>query len=136
MELSKKIISSLIQIAQDRNIPTDVATNALKDALITAYTREYDGANINVNIDIDNGIVDINRIYKVVADSFADEDEFDDYIEMTLSDAQKIDANATVGSKIEQSIEFDKMPQSIVIHMAQLFKHNISSESNTRNYDA
>jgi N utilization substance protein A len=136
MELSKKIIDAIMQIAHERNIPADVAVSSLKDAIVAAYTKEYDGANIEVNINIDSGKIDIERIYKVVEDSFEDNDDFDDYVEITLSQAQSIDSSASTGSSIRKAIEFDKLPQAIVSHIAQIFKHNISSESNNRNYDA
>lgn len=91
-------INALTDIEKEKGISKDIIFEALESALISSYKKNF-GASQNVEVDIDKetGKVEVKAIKEVV------EEVEDEYLEISLDDARKIDSNFAVGdiAKIE-----------------------------------
>jgi N utilization substance protein A len=120
-------INALTLIADENNIPRDNVADALKDAIIKSYTKEYPETELEVNIDIDNKRLSINKLFKVVEAS----DELNDYSEISVEDVKKIDPKLQVGDIYKETVPLNELSKlSLGLHLAQMFKHNVTSQSN------
>ncbi|MDR2369429.1 MAG: transcription termination factor NusA [Mycoplasmataceae bacterium] len=120
-------INALTLIADENNIPRDTVAEALKDAIIKSYTKEYPETIVEVDIDIDNKRLSIHQLFKVVEPN----DELNDYAEITITEAQKVDPKLQVGDFYKKVIPLQELSKlSLGMHLAQMFKHNVTNQSN------
>ncbi len=123
-----ELINHIKLIADEKRIPRDNVSDALKDAITKAYVREYPETIVEVIVDIDNKRLEVNKLLKVVEPY----DDFNDYCEILLEDAKKINENVNVGEEIREPIDLSKLDRSIVSHILQIFKSNITIQSNVQ----
>jgi N utilization substance protein A len=124
-------INALTLIADENNIPRDTVVDALKDAIIKAYTKEYPETELEVLIDIDNRRIQINKLFKVVEAN----DDLNDYTEISIEDVQKKDPSLKLGDIYKEVIHLKELSKlSLGIHLSQMFKHNVTSQTNKQIY--
>ncbi len=123
-----ELINHIKLIADEKRIPRDNVSDALKDAITKAYVREYPETVVEVIVDIDNKRLEVNKLLKVVEPY----DDFNDYCEILLEDAKKINENVNVGEEIKEPIDLSKLDRSVVSHILQIFKSNITIQSNVQ----
>ena len=85
------------EVLEDKQLPREVILSAIESAMVAAYRKSVGASaaqNINVNIDLDNGNVQIFA-EKEVAESI-----LDPRTEVTLEEAQKVDPNAQIGDLV------------------------------------
>lgn len=123
-----ELINHIKLIADEKRIPRDNVSDALKDAITKAYVREYPETIVEVIVDIDNKRLEVNKLLKVVEPY----DDFNDYCEILLEDAKKINENVNVGEEIKEPIDLSKLDRSVVSHILQIFKSNITIQSNVQ----
>ncbi len=128
--LNIELINNIKLIADEKRIPRDNVSDALKDAITKAYVREYPETVVEVIIDIDEKKLEVNKLLKVVEPY----DDFNDYCEILLEDAKKINQNVNVGEEIKEPIDLSKLERSVVSHILQIFKSNITIQSNAQIY--
>jgi N utilization substance protein A len=122
----------LTLIADENNIPRDSVVDALKDAIIKAYTKEYPETELEVIIDIDSKRININKLFKVVEPY----DDLNDYAEMTIKEAQKYDPSLKVGDIYKEPIHLSELSKlSLGLNLSQMFKHNVTSQTNKQVYN-
>ncbi|MBO6103845.1 hypothetical protein J6P04_02185 [bacterium] len=112
-----------IQLSQEEIIET------LEYALSKAYKKVFTGAELKIVIDLDKGIITINKILKVVDDDYFDK-EGDDDCEINISAIAKKDPNAKVGDVIEEKIALSDFDNPMVHSVMQLFRQKISEKMN------
>lgn len=112
-----------IQLSQEEIIET------LEYALSKAYKKVFTGAELKIVIDLDKGIITINKILKVVDDDYFDK-EGDDDCEINISAIAKKNPNAKVGDVIEEKIALSDFDNPMVHSVMQLFKQKISEKMN------
>ncbi|GMO14280.1 MAG: hypothetical protein Ta2E_04480 [Mycoplasmoidaceae bacterium] len=132
MSETLKLIHSIKKIAEDKKLSDDFVVNALNNAISNEYTKEYIDTKVEVDFDINKENLSLYRIYTVVKDDSAD--EFDDYIEMPLDKAVKIDHNAKIGSTVKQEVSIEKLDKKLVQNIWNTFKHSLNSEANKSIY--
>ena len=131
-QLNEQLISGIKLIADEKKIPRDAVADALKDAITKAYVKEYPEEVINVEINIDNATLTVNRQFIVVEES----EELNDYCEVSLQDAKdyynhlKIDKEVKLGDLVNKPVQLDKLPKKIVNHIMQIFKQSITMQAN------
>ncbi len=123
-----ELINHIKLIADEKRIPRDNVSDALKDAITKAYVREYPETVVEVIVDIDNKRLEVNKLLKVVEPY----DDFNDYCEILLEDAKKINESVNVGEEIKEPIDLSKLDRSVVSHILQIFKSNITIQSNVQ----
>jgi N utilization substance protein A len=121
-----EFVQNIKLIADEKHIPRDTVGDAIKDAIIKAYVKEYPETEIEVKIDIDNSVLEVNKLMKVVEPY----DDLNDYCEITTDQAKTLDPNLKVGDVYRESIELAKLPRTVVVHILQVFKQNIATKSN------
>lgn len=126
--INVELINNIKLIADEKRIPRDNVSDALKDAITKAYVREYPETVVEVIVDIDNKRLEVNKLLKVVEPY----DDFNDYCEILLEDARKINENVNVGEEIKEPIDLSKLDRSVVSHILQIFKSNITIQSNVQ----
>jgi N utilization substance protein A len=129
-EIAKALINHIKIIADERHIPRDAVAEALKLAIDKSYKKEFPETEIEINIDIDNSVLEVNRLLKVVEPY----DDLNDYTEITLSDAKNNKPDVVVGEIYRDPIDLSKLDRVVVNHILQVFKHNISTQSNAEIY--
>lgn len=128
--ISKSLINNIKIIADERHIPRDAVASALDLAIQTAFKKEFPETEIEIKIDIDNSILEVNRLLKVVEPY----EDMDDYTEISIEDAKKHKPYVVVSEIYHEPINLSKLDRAMVIHILQVFKHNISTQSNAEIY--
>lgn len=127
-DLNIDLINNIKLIADEKRIPRDNVSDALKDAISIAYVKEYPETVVEVIVDIDNKRLEVNKLLKVVEPY----DDFNDYCEILYEDAKKINSNVKVGEEIKEPIDLSKLNRAVVSHILQIFKSNITVKSNAQ----
>lgn len=112
--------------ADENRIPRDTVTDALKDAIIKAYDKEFPESKIEIKIDLDQSLLSVSTVLQVVEPY----EDLNDYTEISLGDALKYDANTKVGETIHIPVDLAKLDRPIISHILQVFKHNIFTDAN------
>ena len=98
MELeTKQLIMAVRAIAEEKNLPEDVVQDAVEQALAAAWRRDYGDREQEVRsqINVNTGSVKVFITKEVV-----DEVE-NDFLQISLSDAKKINKDVKVGETVE-----------------------------------
>ena len=124
--LNIELINQIKLIADEKKIPQDSVADALKEAIVKAYVREMPETNIEVKIDIDNKTITCNKLLNVVEDY----EDLNDYSEISVENAKKIDETLKVGDIYYEHIDLNKLSRPVVSHILQIFKNLISTQTN------
>lgn len=136
-QINQALLSAIISIADEKQIPRDNVVEALQTSIIKAYTREYPEEILDVKIDIDNKILEVNKVLNIVKDN----DELNDYCEISIEEANKyykshkINKEAKIGETLLKPVELSSLPKKIVEHIVQLFKQAITRSANINIYN-
>lgn len=130
--MTNQIKTIIQEISNDRQIPVELVIKNFEQAMQKAYMKEFPEENCEVKINIENGKITLNKIFTVVDDTKQDLNE---YCEITLSQVQKHDKNLKVGDLYKELFDIQSLERRVVIHMLQVFKHDIMIESNKTVYD-
>lgn len=101
--MNSEFIEALDQICKDKGIPKDTMFEAIEAALVSAYKKNYGTAqNVKVKMDRETGDV------KVYAQKTVVENVYNDLLEISLEDAQKLSKNIklvmSLISKLHQNL--------------------------------
>lgn len=97
--MKQELLEALEALEKEKGIAKDLLIETIEAALITAYKKNF-GSSQNVKITIDQLTGDV-RVYsrrEVV------EESMDDFFEITLEDAKKMDANYEIGDFIDSEV--------------------------------
>ena len=100
---SKEFIKALNFIEKEKGIDKEVVFEGMEAALMAAYKREYGVPNSKVLMDRKSGEISVYSYLTVVEDLDDDDDEryINEDIEISLTDARKIDKTLNVGDTID-----------------------------------
>ncbi|OXT07536.1 transcription termination factor NusA [Thermoanaerobacterium thermosaccharolyticum] len=94
--MNSEFIEALDQICKDKGIPKDTMFEAIEAALVSAYKKNYGTAqNVKVKMDRETGDV------KVYAQKTVVENVYNDLLEISLEDAQKLSKKYQVGDIVD-----------------------------------
>ncbi len=96
--MNMELMDALHQIAEERGVPIEMLKEALEAALVSAYRKNYGGAqSIRIDLDSDDNVKVIaeKSIVDVVEDSAA---------EISLEEAREVDDAAEVGSVVAYEV--------------------------------
>ena len=94
--MKNDFLVAITQLCSERNLPKEIVIQAVEQALVSAYKRNFGGGqNISANIDATTGKV---RIF--AAKTIVDE-AHDKKTEITLPEAQQVDPMAQLGGVIQ-----------------------------------
>ena len=100
----ENLIDSFSEFKEIKNIDRETMMSILEDVFKTVLEKKYDGAEIfDVIINVDKGDLEIWKNREVVAD-----DELEDAnIQITLTEALKIEDDYEVGEDVSEQVSFD-----------------------------
>ena len=92
--MGKELVGAL-KALEEKGISREIIVDAIEAALITAYKKNYDEANIRVDLNLDKGTMHLYSRREVV------EKSEDDLLEMSLEDARQINPAYEIGDIVE-----------------------------------
>lgn len=96
--VNKEFFAALADLVKEKGISREAFIETLKNALASAYKKQYDGgAEIFVELDPDAGVIDFKAVRRVVAE-VTDRDK-----EISVEDAQEINPAYQEGDEIVKS---------------------------------
>jgi len=133
MEKNNLLLDLIKEISVSREVTEDVVVASLEDAMKKAYEKEFPEEVAEVVIDKATGKISLYKVFNVVEDSI-DEETINEYSQVRLADAKKMNKDAAVGSTVKELIDIDSLPRRVVSHILQVLKHDVSIESNKSIY--
>ncbi len=93
-------VQALAQIEDEKGIPVPALMEAIEQALVSAYRRNFGtvGQNVRVELDADTGEFRVFGLREVV------EEPSDPHAEISLAEAREIDPNYNVGDVVETEV--------------------------------
>ena len=97
--MNKEMFDALEDLSIEKGINKDYILDAIEQALITAYKRNFNSQeNVKIVIDEEKYTINVYSMREVV------EECFDPAIEIDLSDARKISKKAKLGDIVEVEV--------------------------------
>lgn len=130
-------LSSINDVAKKHNLTTDEVALILADAFKKVFLKEFPNNQIQVEINLRNGSINMWRYIKVVSDEFFyGEGDEDDETLIPLSQAQKISENALIKLKlnnyIRTKIDIDDFEKKSVRAILSIFNQLIIETVNKK----
>ncbi|WEK82824.1 MAG: transcription termination factor NusA [Mycoplasma sp.] len=135
--MNQELLNAITFIADEKKIPRDAVVDALKEAIIKSYMKEYPEEVLDVNINLDERKLEVFQVFNIVENY----DDLNDYCEISVEDAkayyQKTKNNkpVVVGEQLHKYIELARMPKKLVERIVQMFKQRINVQSNVVIYN-
>lgn len=97
--MNREFIKAVEELEKEKEISKDLLIEAIESALVSAYKKNYGTSqNVRVNIDRENGDIDVFMRKEIV------EEVEDDQFEVSLEEARQIDPKYQVGDVIERQV--------------------------------
>lgn len=97
--MNKEFILAVEELEKEKHISKDLLIEAIESALVSAYKKNYGTSqNVRVNINRETGDIDVFMRKDVV------DEVYDDFSEVSFTEAQEIDPNYEVGDVIEYQV--------------------------------
>lgn len=97
--VNKELLEALADLERTKGINMDVLIDALEDALISAYKKNY-GSSQNVRVEISRDTGEIHVYYRKEVVETVENDK----VEMSLAEAQEYDPEFEVGDMFESEV--------------------------------
>ncbi len=129
---NKNFIESLRLFEEDRKIDPEFVIEVLKEAIVKAYQKDIDAPEAKVRVDIDAKEIKVYHILTVVDD---EDDDFDDTLDIGLSDARLKKADAQIGDEIAEEINFASIGRTSINVAKQMLKQRIKESEKQKVFD-
>ena len=119
---AKKFIKALKELEGDKNIPSEIVLDSLKQALVLAYQQKIEGAKdsmARVEIDPKKGNI------RMFAQKTIVEEVEDDYLEISLEDAQVYNPDYKVGDLYETEVNVDDYNRMAAQYVKQILRQKL-----------
>lgn len=128
---AKEFVKALKSLEDTKNITVPVALDALKQALTNAY-QKVNGKDALVRVDIDEkeGKISMFSQKNIVAEVE------DDFLEISVEDAQEINPEYKVGDIYETDVDTDEFDRMAALHVKQVLRQKIREAEKQVVYDA
>ncbi|MBO5180024.1 MAG: transcription termination/antitermination protein NusA [Clostridia bacterium] len=114
--MNKEFFDALEELSIEKGINKDYLLDAIENALVTAYKRNFNSSeNVKIVVDEDNAVIKVYSLKEVV------EEVFDPAIEIDLAAARKVNKKA----KLEDIVEIEITPKDFGRISAQTAKQVI-----------
>lgn len=141
--MNEEFVSALKEIVKSKGISEDFIFNAVEDALVSAYKKNYSKIsntavhNVRVSIDREDGEVHVYSLKDVV------DEVYDDTIEISLEEAQSINAKYQLEDVVEIEVtprEFGRVAaqnakQVVIQRLKEAERNVIYNEYSEKAYD-
>ena len=123
--------AALEQLEVTKGISRETVLEALKEAMTKGFKRDIgdDEANVEVNIDLDNGVIEMYQIKTVV------EDEEDPLLEISLDNANKGEKKYKVGDEYRIAVRPEELRKAIVLSIKSVLKQRFAEAEKQNLYE-
>lgn len=136
--MNPEILSALKQIEKERNVPLDMILQAIEDALVKAYEKNF-GANQNVIIEIDRSTGELHVWQRKLVVLEVE----DPGTEMSLEEAKALAEEAELGMELDLEVPNDvfgriaaQTAKQVIVQRIREFEQNVIREEYLkRQYD-
>lgn len=129
---SKEFIEGMRLFEDDRKIDPEFVLEVLKEAIIKTYQKHIDAPAAIVRVELDGKEMKIYHDLTVVED---ESDKFDETLDIELTEARKIKADAEVGDIITFEVNFNEIGRSSISVAKNMLKQKIKEYEKQRVYD-
>ena len=119
---AKKFIKALKELEGDKNIPSEIVLDSLKQALVLAYQQKIENAKdsmARVEIDPKKGNI------RMFAQKTIVEEVEDDYLEISLEDAKVYNPDYKVGDIFETEVNVDDYNRMAALYVKQILRQKL-----------
>ncbi|ATZ21512.1 transcription termination factor NusA [Mesoplasma tabanidae] len=129
-----QILEALASLESEKSISKEVAIEGIKEGFQKAYERFFDTeAVVKTEINEQTGSINLFQELMVVA---TDDEIEDDWLEIVLEDALKINKEAKVGDKVYKQIDFDEEFSRVAVgQVRQIFQQKIRATERAMIYE-
>ncbi len=130
---TKEFIKALDELEATRGISKDSILAALKEALEKAYRKQLgadEDALVRADIDSIKGTIEMYHMKNVV------EEVQDDFLEISLEDAQKSDKSLKVGDVWQEAVSTDELSKLAAMNVKSVLRQKMSEAEKAALYDA
>src|SRR6478735_1258159 len=115
------LIDSFAEFAKFKNIDRPTMIRILEDVFRTMIRKKFGSDdNFDVIINVDKGDLEIWRVREIVDDEFAEDSfDFDPNKHISLTDAQKIEADFEVGKEVAEEVKLLDFGRRLVMTARQ-----------------
>lgn len=124
-------LSVIKEIAAQRKLSLEHVGQIFADAIVKALSRKFDESVFSVDLDIEKNKIFIYQNLNVVEDY----EDLNDYVEIAVNDAKKIDDKLEVGSVYRKPINLNEISSENVRYIFGIFNNSLNAESNKNIYD-
>lgn len=100
---SKQFVMTMRQIAEEKNLPFEIVEDALEQAIAAAYRRDYGDREQQVRAVMNQK----DGTFKIFVTKTVVEEPENEFTQIGLEDAKKINKDAKIDDEIEQQVEYD-----------------------------
>ena len=119
---ARNFIKALKALEGEKNIPSEIVIESLKQALVLAYQQKIENAKdsmARVEIDPKKGNI------KMYAQKNIVEEVEDDYLEISLEDAQVYNPDYKVGDIFETEVNVDDYNRMAALYVKQILRQKL-----------
>jgi len=130
---TKEFIKALDELEATRGISKDSILAALKEALEKAYRKQLgadEDALVRADIDSIKGTIEMYHMKNVV------EEVQDDFLEISVEDAQKTDKALKVGDVWQEAVSTDELSKLAAMNVKSVLRQKMSEAEKAALYDA
>jgi len=126
-----EFLSALDSIEQLKGIDKETVLNALKEAMIKGYKKELGGddADVRVNIDPEHNILELFNVKRIV------KEVEDDFLEISLEDAKKVNKDYKVGDEFFIPASVDDFKKTTASSIKSIMKQKFAEAERGILYD-
>lgn len=130
---AKLFMEALDELEAQKGISKEAIISALKEALRKAYAKSLGGgddADIRVEITQDLAAINMAYVRKVV------DEVQDDYLEVSVEDAQKINKKLKAGDELVQEVSLEEMKRLTALTVKSVLRQKISEAEKLALYES
>lgn len=94
--MKSELIMAVNQICVEKDLPRDIILEAIEEALVHAYRRNYANSQAEVKVEIDPE----NGDFRIFCEKTVVEEVQEPAVEISLADARALDSNAVIGGTV------------------------------------
>ena len=128
--MNYEILEALSQITKDKNIDMDFVIESLEAGLMLAAKKKF-GNTDNIKIDIDQKSGEI----KIIATKKVVKEVADPNLEITLTQAKKIDPKVKPKGEVEMEIGFEEFGRNAILAAKQILIQRVREAERERIYE-
>ena len=130
VEITAEIFDALKLMAEESGIPETYLADKIKSAIIVAAKKDYAGKDVVFcDMDIDN------RIFKVYVRKTVVNEVEDEYTQMLLEDALKVDKSARLGEFIDIQLETRKFGRIVAQNAKHVIRQGVKEAERGQTYE-